>query len=217
MMPKLSKIVYRHQLSDMDIRNNFRMYSHSLQKFELHKRHFTWFKAFQGINLPQLTHFSLTDSNQTFITDDIMLFSKAFPNITNLNLSGVSNLENHQLTLILTKLEHIRYLSLLRNTRLTDDIFTQLVNKTKVLEGVEMGGKPDDYQHNISLDGIEILCSLNFTTAIKSLKFEYCSKIGSETIIKLAESCPELRELTVIRNFSEKSARIDDSCIEALA
>ena len=54
-------------------------------------------------------------------------------------------MENYQLTLILTKLEHIRYISLLRNTRLTDEIFTQLVNKTKVLEGLEMGGKADDY------------------------------------------------------------------------
>ena len=33
----------------------------------------------------------------------------------------------------------------------------------------------------------------------------------------MAENCPNLTKLAVIRNFNEKSARIDDSCLEVLA
>ena len=61
--PNLSEIVFRHFLTNTDIKNSFRNYSHSLVKFELHGRHFAWQKSFQGINLPKLTHFALTDSN----------------------------------------------------------------------------------------------------------------------------------------------------------
>ena len=85
------------------------------------------------------------------------------------------------------------------------------------LEGLEMGGKPDEFQQNISLDGVENLCYEQFSNSIKEIKFEYCKKIGGETIIKLAENCPNLTKLAVIRNFNEKSARIDDSCLEVLA
>lgn len=51
---------------------------------------------------------------------------------------------------------------------------------------------------------------MQFSAGIREVRFEYCAKIGSETIVKLAQSCPELRKLAVIRNFNEKSARIDD-------
>ena len=58
---------------------------------------------------------------------------------------------------------------------------------------------------------------MEFSHAVKEIKFEYCSKIGSETIIKIAENCPDLRKLSIIRNFNEKSARIDDYCLEVLS
>jgi len=61
------------------------------------------------------------------------------------------------------------------------------------------------------------LCSIADAHTLRKIRFEYCAKIGSETIIKLAESCPELRELAIIRNYNEKSARIDDRCVEVLA
>ena len=80
-----------------------------------------------------------------------------------------------------------------------------------------MGGRPDEFQQNISLDGVENLCSMQFASAIKEIKFEYCKKIGSETIIKIAENCPDLRKLSIKRNFNDKSARIDDSCVEVLS
>ena len=58
---------------------------------------------------------------------------------------------------------------------------------------------------------------MEFSHAVKEIKFEYCAKIGSETIIKIAENCPDLRKLSIIRNFNEKSARIDDYCLEVLS
>ena len=174
-------------------------------------------KAFQNISLPRLSHFALTDSSQTFIRDDIEAFGKACPNITNLNLSGVTSLENEQLSMILARLPEVKYLSLLRNNKLTNEFFTTLTNKEKDLEGLEMGGKPDSFQQNISLDGVENLCQMDKASFLQEIKFEYCAKIGSETIIKLAESCPELRRLSIVRNFNEKAARIDDSCVEVLS
>ena len=186
MIPNIQQLEYRHQLSDMDVRNNFRLYSDSLIRFELHERHFAWVKAFQGVSLPKLTHFALTDTPQSFIKDDIVAFGKACPNITHLNLSGVSNLENDQLSFILAKLQKIKFLSVLRNTKLTNEFFTTLTNKVQELIGLEMGGKPNAFQQNISLDGVENLCTMAFSSALREVKFEYCSKIGTETIIKLA-------------------------------
>lgn len=92
--PKLQSIIYRHFLTDTDIKNNFRMYETTLKRFELHEQCFSWHKAFHGIRLDSLTHFAFTNSSQSFISDDITAFGKACPNITHLNLSGVSGLEN---------------------------------------------------------------------------------------------------------------------------
>ena len=74
-----------------------------------------------------------------------MAFGKACPNVTYLNLSGVSNLENDQISLILSKLERIKYLSVLRNTKLTNEFFTTLTSKVQELEGLEMGGRPNAF------------------------------------------------------------------------
>jgi len=92
-----------------------------------------------------LTHFAFTNSAQSFITDDIKAFGKACPNITHLNLSGVSHLENEQLSVLLGNMQEIRYLSLLRNNNLTNEFFTTLTSKVQNLEGLEMGGKPDAF------------------------------------------------------------------------
>lgn len=96
-------------------------------------------------------------------------------------------LENEQLSLILGRLSRVRHLSVLRNTRLTNEFFTTLTSKVQDLQGLEMGGRPDAFQHNISLDGVENLCSIsNDAQNLRIVRFEYCAKIGSETIVKLA-------------------------------
>ena len=52
------------------------------------------------------------------------------------------------------------------------------------MKGLELGGNPNEFQHNISLDGIEILCESH--KSMEHFKFEYCAKIGTETIMTLA-------------------------------
>ena len=50
------------------------------------------------------------------------------------------------------------------------------------------------------------------------MRFEYCAKIGGETIAKIAESMRDsLTHLAIVRNFNEKAAKIDDDAIECLA
>ena len=50
---------------------------------------------------------------------------------------------------------------------------------------------------------------------MKYLRFEYCAKIGGETIAKIAESMRDsLTHLAIVRNFNEKAAKIDDDAIE---
>ena len=159
-------------------------------RFELHGQCFSWHKAFHGVLLANLTHFAFTNTSQNFINDDIMAFGRACPNITHLNLSGVSGLENEQLSKIMAKMHDIKYLSLLRNNKLTNEFFTTLTSKVSSLEGLEMGGKPDAFQLNISLDGLENLCSMKFSESLKEVRFEYCAKVGTESITKLAMSCP---------------------------
>lgn len=90
----------------------------------------------------------------------------------------------------MAKMHDIKYLSLLRNNKLTNEFFTTLTSKVSNLEGLEMGGKPESFQLNISLDGLENLCSMKLSESLKEVRFEYCAKIGSESIIKLAMSCP---------------------------
>ena len=58
---------------------------------------------------------------------------------------------------------------------------------------------------------------MQFASEVREIKFEYCSKIGTETIVKLAENCAKLKKLSIIRNFNEKSAKIDDNCIQVLS
>ena len=85
------------------------------------------------------------------------------------------------------------------------------------LKRLEIGGKPNEFQHNISYDGIENFC--NFMSGrIQALRFEYCVKIGQESIAKIAQTMKEnLKELAIIRNFNEKSSNIGDQAFRDLA
>ena len=65
---------------------------------------------------------------------------------------------------------------------------SQYIQKCKVLEHLEIGGKPKNYLSGITFkDGIEKLCTYaNFDgmekLKFKVLKFEYCSNIGDTSI-----------------------------------
>ena len=182
----------------------------------MHGRHFEFQKGFQNVRFPNLVHFAFTDTNRELQEVGVVALAKACPHLRYLNLSGVAKLDNYLLQKILQGSKHINYISLLRNNKITNDVFNILRSDIQVMEGLELGGKPTEFQHNISLDGIENLCETH--RSIKYIKFEYCSKIGSETIMKLATTLHDsLRHLSIIRNFNEKSARIDDEATEALA
>jgi hypothetical protein len=74
---------------------------------------------------------------------------------------------------------------LLRNNKITNDFFSNLSSMAMNLKRLEICGKPNEFQHKISYDGIENFC--NFTSGrIQALRFEYSIKIGQENIAKIA-------------------------------
>ena len=80
-----------------------------------------------------------------------------------------------------------------------------------------MGGLANDYTDDISLEGIETLGLLKKPSGLRKIKFEYCTKVGDQAIFFIAKKFYHcLEELSIIRNYYEKAARISDDAFEHL-
>ena len=97
------------------------------------------------MRLPNLVHFAFTDTNKDIQDVGVAAFAAACPNITYLNLSGVVKLDNELLRLMLQRLPRVNFVSLMRNTKLTNDVFNVLRTDISVLRGLELGGKPFEF------------------------------------------------------------------------
>ena len=74
---------------------------------------------------------------------------------------------------------------------------------------LQIGGRDTEFQKNYTVDGLEILCQKH--QSLKELQFEYCSRIGDESIQYVAERQTLLKKISVVRNFHQKSAKLSDA------
>lgn len=82
---------------------------------------------------------------------------------------------------------------------------------------LEIGALPNDYSDDISFEGIESLIMLKRPYGLKKIRIEYCTKIGDKAIQALTKRfgyCIE--ELSIIRNYYEKAAKISDEAFKFL-
>jgi hypothetical protein len=85
---------------------------------------------------------------------------------------------------------------------------------TRRLEVLEIGGLANEFNMKLSLNGIQALC--NTRSPLKVATFEFCAKIGNKAIEALCRTFGStLRELHVIRNYTEKTALISEEGTEA--
>lgn len=82
---------------------------------------------------------------------------------------------------------------------------------------MEIGGLQNDYSDDITLEGIESLALFKKPAGLKKIKIEYCTKVGDQAIhfiTKRFYHC--LEELSIVRNYYEKAARISDEAFAYL-
>ena len=207
-------------INNLDVQKVFTNNLKHLVQFSVHERHFDFEKAFKNVKLYSLKFFSYMDSPRELSEVGIKEFTKACPNLIQLNFSGCQQVKNNTFKLIVGQLRKLQEIIVLRNNNLTDEFFGILSSKDGTnlnLKRLEIGGKFNEFQHEISFDPFAMF--LNFMVGrIETIRFEYCSKVGDEFITKIAETQKgSLRELAVIRNFNEKSAKISDVALNQLA
>ena len=95
--------------------------------------------------MPNLIHFAFTDTNKEIQEVGATTLARACPNIRYLNLSGVTKLDSHLLQKILQESKRVNFISLLRNNKITNDIFNILRSEIQVMEGLELGGLPNEF------------------------------------------------------------------------
>jgi len=77
------------------------------------------------------------------------------------------------------------------------------------LNHLEIGGLPNEFNNNITYEGIESLTKLK--SRLRKIRFEYCGKIGDMSIATLVQHFgSSLEEFSVVRNYFEKVAKISD-------
>jgi hypothetical protein len=115
-------------------------------------------------------------------------------------------------------LKKLQAIVVLRNNLLSNDFLQSLISTNLSLRRIELGGLPFEFQTRIRLEGgVEPLCEC-FRTTLEVVRFEYCAALGDETIRVIAKQLgPQLKELAIVRNFTEKIAKIGDSSLLDLA
>ena len=90
-----------------------------------------------------------------------------------------------------------------------------MVKYSKTITVLRLGGTQWDFNTEISLDGLQSLLSVH--TRIRILEFDYCSRIGDESInIVSSTILNHLVKFSIPRNFNNKCAKITDKSMKSL-
>ena len=92
-------------------------------------------------------------------------------------------------------------LRIVNSPTVTNQIFEVIIENCEFLKHLEFGGKPQEYNNLISLEGIRVLCgseaegkdefsdeeysyreSMGLKSSLEVLKIHYCVKVGSQTV-----------------------------------
>ncbi len=141
----------------------------------------------------------------------------ASPNIQTLDLSGSSKIRNVMICKIVKELEDLTTFICLRNPFINNDVLQTLATHCKKLTRLEIGGLQNDYSDDITLEGIESLGLFKKPAGLKKIKIEYCTKVGDQAIHFISKRFYHcLEELSIVRNYYEKAARISDEAFAYL-
>lgn len=101
----------------------------------------------------------------------------------------------------------------MKNTNVNYEIFLVLSMNCPNLRHLEVGGLPNEFNNNITYEGIESLTKLK--SKLRKIKFEFCGKIGDMCIQTLVQHFgSHLEEFSIIRNYFEKVAKISDESLK---
>lgn len=104
---------------------------------------------------------------------------------------------------------------MLRCSNLDDKLFYYVAAYCKKLENFSFGGSPTVYNMHFSLEGLEAFKEAKLS--LKVIRIEYCTKIGDGCVELMGAQFREnLRELHIVRNIYEKTAKISDDAIKHL-
>lgn len=144
---------------------------------------------------------------------DIRALVEGCPNLIHLDLSNVPSIDNKLVTKALEKLTKLETFILLRNNKVNYEIFLALALHCQNLKHLEVGGLPNEFNNNITYEGIESLTKMK--SRLKRIKFEFCGKIGDMSISTLVQHFgSSLEEFSVVRNYFEKVAKISDESLK---
>ena len=110
----------------------------------------------------------------------------------------------------------IESLSLLKCENLTNIILGYIAKYCQKLKNLAFGGHPINYNTNLTMEGIELLCQSNIK--LEGMRVEYCSRLGEKSLeLVLKRFGDSLKELHIIRNCFEKCSKITDKFIQNLS
>jgi len=159
----------------------------------------------------------LTDIRQYINDLEVESLTYACPNIRHLDLSRSTKIKNQLICKILSHLGDLDVFVAKCLPLLSNIVLHQLATSCKKLSCLEIGACPNDYSDDISYEGIESLLMLKRPYGLKRIRIEYCTKIGDKAIQAISKRfgyC--LEELSIIRNYYEKAARISDEAFKYL-
>ena len=148
----------------------------SLREFYTKDSHIDFSKLFRTLKLPLLEKFVFTCTKKVIQDVDIRSLIEGCPHIRHLDLSNIPSIDNRLISKALEKLPLLDTFILLRNTKVNYEVFISLSLNCPNLRHLEIGGQPNEFNNNITYEGIESLTKLK--SRLKVIKFEYCAKIG---------------------------------------
>ena len=107
--------------------------------------------------MPNLKKFAFTDSKKVIEDVDIRAFIKACPNITHLDFSNTTSINNYLLSICLPGLPSLETFILRKNIAVNNEIFIFLAKHSFNLKNLEIGGYPTEFNSGITFEGIETL------------------------------------------------------------
>lgn len=129
----------------------------------------------------QLERLTLSDIRKPLNELEIKSLTYACANVTHLDISGCSLVKNALLVMAVSELESLQTFVALRSPKLANEVLQALGQHCLQLQALEVGGLPNDYNEEISFEGVECLLALK-KPGLKRVRFEYCTKIGDMAV-----------------------------------